>query len=278
MLLGALGAKDKPAPLQVFMTTHSPVAIRELAAEQLFVLRRRGDQHYALAVGGSGDVQGTIRRYPDALLATTVFVCEGASEVGLMRGIDQFRTAQGHPPIAAYGCTLVDGGGSELFARALAFQALGYRVAAMRDSDVHPTPELEAKFAAAGGQTFRWRDGRALEDELFLSVGPATVPKLLEMAVATKEETLVNDHIKSASQNARDLVTIRAECAEGISPDSRAVLGRAARFKGAKGWFKSVGLMEEAARNIIAPELSQGDPAISQFMDGIFNWIGDGVR
>lgn len=278
MLLGALGAKDKPAPLQVFMTTHSPVPVRELSADQLFVLRRKGDQHEALAVGSAGDVQGTIRKYPDALLATTVFVCEGASEVGLMRGLDQFRTAKGQPPIAASGCALVDGGGSELFARALAFQALGYRVATMRDSDVHPTLELEAKFAAAGGATFRWRDGRALEDELFLSVGPATVPNLLELAVAAKEETLVNDHIKSASQNTKDLATMRAECAGGISAESRTVLGKAARFKGAKGWFKSVSQMEDAARDIIAPELPQADPAIGQFLGNIFKWIADGAR
>jgi putative ATP-dependent endonuclease of the OLD family len=278
MLLGTLGAKDNPAPLQVFMTTHSPVAVRELAASQLFVLRQQGERHHMLAVGLAGDVQGTIRKYPEALLATTVFVCEGASEVGLMRGIDQYRTTQGQPPITAFGCALVDGGGNEIFVRALAFQALGYRVATMRDSDVHPTPDLEAKFAAAGGATFRWRQGRALEDELFLSVGPATVSKLLELAVTAKEESLVNDHIKSASQNTRDLAAIRTECAVGVSPESRALLGRAASFKRSKGWFKSVGLMEEAARDIIAPELPQADPAIGKFLDDIFKWIADGSR
>jgi putative ATP-dependent endonuclease of OLD family len=172
----------------------------------------------------------------------------------------------------------VDGGGSELFTRALAFQALGYRVAAMRDSDVHPTPGLEARFAAAGGQTFRWRDSRALEDEIFLSVGAYAIPRLLDLAIAAKEEALVNEHIKSASQNAKDLATIRAEFAAGLSAQSRAILGRAARLKGSKGWFKSVRLMEEAAREIIAPDFSQAsDASICQFMDSVFKWIADGV-
>jgi putative ATP-dependent endonuclease of the OLD family len=278
MLLGALGAKDTPAPLQVFMTTHSPVAVRELSADQLFVLRGQAGRHDVFAVGGAGDVQGTIRRYPDALLARTVFVCEGASEVGLMRGLDRWRVANGHRPIAACACALVDGGGNELFTRALAFQALGYRVATMRDSDVHPTPELEARFAAAGGQTFRWRDGRALEDEIFLSVGRDAIPKLLDLAVAAKEEAMVNEHIKSASQNAKDLAAIRAEFAAGLPVQSRAILGRAARFKGSRGWFKSVGLMEEAAREIIAPDFPQAsDASIGQFMDDVFKWIADGV-
>lgn len=277
MLLQALGAKDNPPPLQVFMTTHSPVAVRELAAAQLYVLRRHGDQHHALAVGGVGDVQGTIRRFPEALLATTVLVCEGASEVGLMRGFDQWRSSHGHVSIAAHGCALVDGGGSELFSRALAFQSLGYRVATLRDSDVHPTPHLEAQFVAAGGQTYRWRNGRALEDELFETAGPQTVAKLLELAVSEKEEALVNEHIKTASGNAKDLAMIRTECAAGITPPSRTLLGAASRFKGQKGWFKSVGVMEHAARELIAPELPQAiDAAIGQFMDQIFLWIANG--
>jgi hypothetical protein len=204
-----------------------------------------------------------------------VFVCEGASEVGLMRGLDQLRAANGHPPIASYGCALVDGGGTELFKRALAFQSLGYRVATMRDSDVHPTPDLEAQFVAAGGTTFRWREGRALEDELFLSVETQTVSKLLELAVSAKEEWLVNQHIKSASLDAMDLAAIRAECAATISENGRIILGKAARSKGTKGWFKSVGVMEEAARDIIGPELT--DPAIHQFLQGIFNWIVEGA-
>lgn len=279
MLLGTLGAKEKPSPLQVFMTTHSPVAVRELSSEQLFVLRLEAEEHRVLDVGTAGDVQGTIRKFPDALLAKTVFVCEGASEVGLIRGLDQLRVANGHPSIAAYGCALVDGGGNELFARALAFQALGYRVATLRDSDVHPTPEMETRFATAGGQTFRWREGHALEDEIFMTVSAQTVQKLLDLSIAAKEEVLINEHIKSASQNAKDLATIRAECAAGISAQSRAILGRAARFKGSKGWFKSVGVMEEAARDIIGPDFpNAADPAIGQLLNGMFKWIADGIR
>jgi hypothetical protein len=279
MLLTALGAKDRPAPLQVFVTTHSPVAVRELSTDQLHILRRQGDRHQIVSAADKSGIQGTVRRYPEALLAKTVFVCEGASEVGLMRGLDQLRTANGGTSIAAYGCALVDGGGNELFERALAFQALGYRVATMRDSDVHPTPDLERRFSDAGGKTFRWRDGRTLEDEIFLTISAPAVTKLLDLAIFDKEETLVNEHIKSASRNLRDLAVVRAECATGLSAESRAILGKAARFKGSKGWFKSVGLMEQAAREIIGPDFQTAlDGSIGQFMDQIFSWIADGAR
>jgi putative ATP-dependent endonuclease of OLD family len=73
--LGSLGSKEIDPPLQIFMTTHSPVALRELSGNQLFVLRDTGEQHEVRNVGADDDVQSTIRVYPDAFLATSVIVC-----------------------------------------------------------------------------------------------------------------------------------------------------------------------------------------------------------
>jgi hypothetical protein len=42
--LASLGAKESAPPLQVFMTTHSPVVVRELSGNQLSVVRK-GDSH-----------------------------------------------------------------------------------------------------------------------------------------------------------------------------------------------------------------------------------------
>ena len=67
--LGSLGAKEAASSLQVFLTTHSPVALRELSGDQLFVLRSGPLGHEARLVGGDNDIQSTIRllthcRYP----------------------------------------------------------------------------------------------------------------------------------------------------------------------------------------------------------------------
>ena len=87
-LLGSLGAKEAAPPLQVFMTTHSPVTLRELSGNQLHVVRPGADRHEIRLAGVSDDVQSTIRRNPDAFLAPSVIVCEGATEVGLVRGLE----------------------------------------------------------------------------------------------------------------------------------------------------------------------------------------------
>jgi len=274
-LLGSLGAKEKNPPLQVFMTTQSPVALRELAGSQLFVTRPAADKHEVLTIGTADDIQSTIRLYPDAFLAPSVVVCEGASEVGLVRGLDQYRTANGHNAITAQGTALVDCGGGDAdrpFKRATAFRALGYRAAVVRDDDKKPTAGVEAAFTADGGKVVAWRDGRTLEDELFLSMTDDGVGKLIDRAVELHGEELVNEHIKSASQNAKDLNAVQTESLiNGITPASRQILGKAARTKKA-GWFKSVTWMEDVARDIVGPDLANVDAGFRALVDAIFAW------
>jgi hypothetical protein len=140
-LLGSLGAKEQDPPLQVFMTTHSPVVLRELSGDQLFVMLREEESHTVYLIGTHDDIQSTIRLYPDAFLAPSVLVCEGASEVGFVRGVDLHRAESGKTAITAQGVALVDCGGGQperCFKRAAMFLALGYRTAILRDGDKRP--------------------------------------------------------------------------------------------------------------------------------------------
>jgi len=277
-LLGSLGAKERNPPLQVFMTTHSPVALRELSASQLFVVRRTAYKHEARNVRTTDEIQSTIRLYPDAFLAPSVIVCEGASEVGLLRGLDQYRSNNGHNSISARGASVVDCGGGDAdkpFNRAAAFHALGYRTAIVRDDDKKPAEAVETAFIASGGKVVAWRDGRALEDELCLSLTDDGVSKLIGRAIELHGEDLINEHIKSASQNAKDLSTVRTETLiNGISPESRIFLGKAARTRRA-GWFKSVTWMEDVARDIVGPDLGNADAGFTLLVDEIFAWANN---
>jgi hypothetical protein len=271
-LLGSLGAKEKTPPLQVFMTTHSPVALRELDGSQLFVTRSMTDNHKVMMVGTTNDIQSTIRLYPDAFLASSVIVCEGASEVGLVRGLDQYRTANGHNAINAQGTALADcggGGADKPFERAAAFHALGYRVAVVRDDDLKPTAQVAEAFIASGGKVVAWRNGRTLEDELFFSLTDDAANKMIGRAIELHGEEHINDNIKSAFQNAKNLSTIQI----GTQED-RLTLGKAARTKKA-GWFKSVTWMEDVARDIVGPDLANADAGFRTLVDDIFAWSGN---
>ncbi|MDP5451036.1 AAA family ATPase [Pseudomonas aeruginosa] len=279
--LGSLGAKEAAAPLQVFLTTHSPVALRELSGGQLFVLRRGPFGHEARLVGADNDIQSTIRLYPEAFLAGSVVVCEGASEIGLLRGLDLYRLDQGNASLAALGVALVDCGGGEPdrpYARASAFQSLGYRVMVLRDDDKKPTPAVEQAFVENGGTVVAYRAGRALEDELFGSLTPAACQRLISYANELHGDLIV-EHLRTVSNNTLTFQQIWDEIQNtGLLPaERRAILGQAARIRKA-GWFKQISWMEDVARTIVAPDLHLCDQGFRALMDRVFGWAADGPR
>lgn len=266
-LLGSIGAKDTPPPLQAFITTHSPVALRELSGDQLIVARKRGNTHELQVVGTEPEIQGTIRLSPDAFLAPAVLVCEGASEVGLLRGLDQYNVAQGYRSLMALGVALVDGGGvDKIYRSANAFRTLQYDVAVLRDDDKQPVAQTEQGFIANGGALFCWRAGRALEEELLQSLSASAVHQLLARAVAFHGERLVNEHIVSASNGQMDLT----HCRGAVAPATRQVMATAARQG---GWFKRVGWMEEVARDIVSPTIGEADAGFVEIVRNFTKWI-----
>lgn len=274
-LLDSLGAKDKKEPLQVFMTTHSPVVLRELSGDQLRIVRSASDKHEARWVGTTDDIQAAIRCFPEAFLARTVIVCEGASEIGLIRGIDQFLTEKGNPSLQASGVSYVDVGGGDAdraFVRAGVFQRLGYRVAVLQDNDKEPTAEAVKKFIDAGGFHLAWSKGRALEDELFASVPAAAVSALLVRAQELVEDGLVNSHIVNRSEGKSNLATVLTEGAAGeYSTQTRELLGRSSRIRKA-GWFKSISKMEGVSHDILCANWGKTDQGFVEAINKLLRW------
>ncbi len=278
--LGSLGAKEA-APLQVFLTTHSPVALRELSGGQLFVLRQGIQGHEARMVGADNDIQSTIRLYPEAFLARSVIVCEGASEIGLLRGLDLHQIEQGGVSLAAQGVAMVDCGGGDAdrpYARAAAFQSLGYRVMVVRDDDKQPTLAIEQAFKQGGGAVVAYRAGRALEDELFGSLTPSACQKLITYAHELHGD-LIHEHLRTVSNNTLTLQAVWDEIQNThvLSAPSRTLLGQAARIRKA-GWFRSISWMEEVARTIVGPDLPQCDPGFNALVNQVPGWAAHGSR
>lgn len=274
-LLGSLGAKEAKPPLQVFATTHAPVALRELSGDQLVVLRDVGDRHDALGIGSDNDIQGTIRSQPEAFLAPSVLVCEGASEVGFIRGLDQYRVAKNKPSIAACGVALVDAGGvSKIYSRALPLQSAGYRVAILRDDDKKPDATDEAQFEG-DGVVFKWRDGKAIEDEIFTCASDKAVGDMVDYAIELYGAELIANHVSSVSGNTVSLSDMQLDAlTDGYGEAYREILAKAASTK-KNPWFKTVTAMEKIGRDIIGPEFRSCDKAFRGPVSSIFKWAVD---
>jgi putative ATP-dependent endonuclease of OLD family len=270
-LLGSMGAKEKPAPIQAFVTTHSPVALRELSGDQLWVASKHPGRHHLQLVGTDDAIQGTIRLQPDAFLARSVLVCEGASEVGLLRGLDLHRVTGGQVSLNAHGVALVDAGGvTKIYGRANALAMLGYRIAVLRDDDVQPDAGEEGIFDLMGGDLFKWQDGQALEQALFAGVSDRGVHLLLERAIEIHGEELIAAHIDTSSFGVMSL----ADCRGAVNALIRTTLGDAAKSK-KNSWFKTVSWMEEAARDIIGPDLPNARPEFRATIEAVFTWCAD---
>lgn len=272
-LVTSLGAKEAKPPLQVFMTTHSPVAVKELSADQLAVVRRKGTAHDVRPVGTQNDMQATVRACPEAFLANLVIVCEGASEIGFVRGLDLHRTNANTPSLTALGVALADGHGDTTFRRANVFAKLGYRTLILRDNDKAPDPQQATDFAAAGGKVLGWRNSQALEQELFSSLSDAGVQKLLEQGAENLGDELVDAQIKTASSNTLDL----AKCRAAATPQSRSALGKAAKSNKTP-WFKTITDMELVGREIVGPDLAACEAGFRAIITELFRWASDGGR
>lgn len=271
-LLGSVGAKEAQPPLQAFITTHSPIALRELNGNQLAVVRKQAGAHSVSVVGTANDVQGTIRLHPEAFLAPSVLICEGASEVGFIRGLDLHAVAHNHVSINAAGAALVDAKGvSNIYSRAKPFAALGYRVATLRDDDVQPHLGDEASFTFGGKPVFKWRPGRSLETELFASLTEAGVAGLLAKAVSFHGEARIDAQLQTASGNTLNL----AACRGPVTPATRTVMATASQGE-ANPWFKNVGRMEEVARDVIGPDLNGADRGFVEVVNAAWRWMYGG--
>lgn len=236
---------------QVFLTTHSPTAVQELKAEEIHVVRTREGEVVPQRVAAS--LQRVVLRSSEAMLAKKVLVCEGRTELGICRGLDQAWSAGGSS-FALRGVGLVDGGGSEAAALAFALAGLGYDVALLGDSDVPLDPSVE-QLAAAGVKVLLWAGGLALEERLALDLPSPAVCALILWAM---EQT------SAASE--RDAIAQRLEIPPAsLSEDPRqwpaAALGegrvRTAVGKVAKqrGWFKRVDLAERVI-DLVVPQLA----------------------
>lgn len=265
--LMALGSKDQKAKIQVFMTTHSPVVLRELASTQLWVIRS-GEEHNIRPAGETDAVQGTLRSAPEAFLGAQVLICEGATEVGLIRGLDHYRSDSKKPTFAAAGGVLVDAGGvSKIYRNALPFIRLGYTAAVLRDDDRQPAADSEEKFVVKGGVVCKWTDGWAFEDEMFDCLSEDAVCDLWDFAQEAHGEETTKAQLESACEHAVD----EDEWFEDLTDEKRSYLAKAAK---SGKWFKRISLMETAAHEIVGPDLPNAKEEFQDVINQIYAWAG----
>lgn len=285
-LLDALGCKEVDSQQQVFMTTHSPIVLKELSASQLHVVRAmkrtahittgREDspeqpssiqQNTVTRINQNEDQQRTLRACAEAFLAPSVIVCEGKTEMGLLRGLDLHCQDHGHKSILALGNHWANGGGNpSMFNRALTFGNLGYRTALFMDSDVPVPQDILSRLREVNVSVFCWPEGQATEDVIFNSVPSNLILQLLSIAEDWKSADSVDGKIRAVSNNQLNLHL----CQTAFTDDMRPLLAKCAKEK---NWFKDVEPAERVMREVIGPHLRDCGGDLISTINALWRWI-----
>ncbi len=258
---------------QVFMTTHSNIAVVELKADELHVVRSKDGTTTIQRVPGA--LQATIRSAPEALLAEKIIVCEGKTEFGLCRALDRAWDTQNDGLSMAYlGVvpTVGESSGSAAPRNAKDLASLGYRTAYLGDSDVPINPD-ETELKAAGVRVIQWADNCAIEQRLCLDLPWSALQELVNLACELNGRSSVLDAIASrlkvsSSQCGADIngwVSLA-----GTQAALRTLIGNAANDK---KWFKRIDFGEELGSLVVRHLSDMPDTDTAAKINELRQWV-----
>jgi len=268
---------------QVFLTTHSNVAIEELFAEELNIVHNTNGKIDIRPT--SKELQALVRKASEAFLATKIIVCEGATEVGFVRELDQFwQSAEGgeNTPFACLGVVptaSTGGGGTEMPQAAILMHELGYYVAFLGDSDV-PLDPSEETMAKTGVNVFVWADSTSIEERICLDIPFGGLNSFIAGAVkcATnrgKPANSVYDSIGSEfGLNSGDFDgDVQTLIDRGHSEDTiRRTVGQKAKEK---RWYKRISYGERLAKVVIQYLEEMAGTDVDNQLSALREWVNE---
>lgn len=232
---------------QVFVTTHSPVAVEQAATESLAVLRNdSGAASISFLPDGTGTTLRMRRSRPSSFLGRRIIVTEGRTEEGLLLALiarnDAARMIDGESVAAGEGVVIQDGeGGAEAAIRAKCLGELGYAAAIFIDNDDRSADAKVAAAEASGVVVIRWAVGNCTERQLVESLDSPGLTSLLELGVQVRNtERTVLDDLK-ASGLPLDISTLDVDkWIEGGSVDLADATGFISDAMCSSSWFKTL--------------------------------------
>jgi hypothetical protein len=222
---------------QYFLTTHSPIVLRELTVNELNIVHNNNGEVQIISAAKESlaeyELQGKIRSSSEAFLAKKVVVCEGATEVGFLRGYDDYQVQDNEDPFSFHGVALVNaGGGSKVKDLAKAFKSLGYDVTVLADADADDqfSPGDATELIGLGVPVHVWSDKLSLEERAFQDL---TWPNVLVSVKLAQDELGFPAHDQVLSKYLDELHKDIDSWVE--TPKLRTVIGVTAKKS---GWFK----------------------------------------
>lgn len=247
---------------QIFVTTHSRDVLVELSAENLMRMKRGATALKSF----DQELQGLLRTLPEVFFAERVLVCEGVTEVGICRALNNSRIREGKDNIATKGVRLADGKGSNQFNYAISFKKAGYDVVLFCDSDIPDGERRKNEIRELGVLIVDCDLNNATENQVFNDLPWAGILELLNHQTNTLNKSIDG----SVKQGYKVFGDLAENWRDTDNHEIRSVL---AALAGSEKWFKRTDhgefLGEVCCKHL--PDM-EGSRLKRQF-DELSNWI-----
>ena len=257
---------------QIFITTHSSNVVVELDASDLFLLRRGAPE----LLNADSSLQASIRKNPEALFANKLIICEGATEIGICRAINQHRISQNKVSAAYSGVRLVDGTGSNFVEYCKCFKKLGFSVCVFCDSDDSGINSKKDELRAFDISIVDCNTNNSIEKQIFEDLPWVGVKELINYHI---EETDA-EKVKESIQN-QQVGILPQDGGDTDSPEMRESFAKAATLKKHKNkgkeedksWFKRVDHGMFIGTSLIKYIDRMNGKKIKEQIESLSNWM-----
>ncbi|MCX6150087.1 MAG: hypothetical protein NTX22_06155 [Ignavibacteriales bacterium] len=206
-------------------------------------------------------------------------MCEGATEVGICRAINNFRLKNGKKSATYLGVAFADGTGSNLISYCEGYNKSKYQVCLFCDSDNDGINKQKESIRLQDIKIIDWSNKLCLEKAIYKYLPIKVIKESVELAARLRKNTSTKDLWKSVC-NKYDSHTCK-ECFSNNCFDEkdneeylRDKIGEIA--SGENGWYKNI-TKGEALGDLIFDHYSElEDNELKQKLNELSNWIDNG--
>lgn len=205
---------------QVFITTHSQNVIVELECENLYLLTNNNGEVTGKFILPDDKYQKLVRACPEALYANKVIVCEGKTELGICRSLDNFLRTNNNSSLASKDIVYTLGQGNSMIERVKTLLSLEKEVCLFCDSDENNANKSKKELNSLGIKIIDWASGKSVEKQIFDDLDWGSICRILnyiysfaniEFINALKSEIpagiILKDWLKEEASDKRSIIS-----------------------------------------------------------------------
>lgn len=251
---------------QIFITSHSQNVIEELDASNLYIVNNV--EGMCSLVACNEEFQSIVRACPEAIYSKKVIVCEGKTELGICRAIDENRIHQGLSSFSENGVVYTLGEGNNFTGRAEQLFKLNKKVCVFCDSDVDdklaPTKDELKGFDIP---IFDCDEGLAIEQQLFNEMNWEGIQDIVKYLLQDMSLNSISQSINSKYDGKLENNWLNTD-EEG----KRAALGLASKSN-KNAWLKRID-HGEVIGNVFYNNIGAlTETKLFSIINGISNWV-----